>query len=272
MKGISVLIAVYEKDNDLFLDKAFKSIWDGQIRRPDQIVLVKDGLVTDELEDVIGKWQVRLKSTLVVVPLLRNVGLALALNEGLNFCDYEFVARMDSDDISTENRFSRQEAFLEKNKTVDVVGTYVEEIDEFGSVIKEEAKLPLNHDELLDVFKKRNPLFHPTVMFRKSFFDKAGNYCNELLLAEDLYLWYKGFLTGCRFANIPLVGLRFRRSEQFYTRRKSLKKLRAMLYFRITKCNRDLNLGIYADLCAIGYFFFQIAPLSLRKFGYRFLR
>lgn len=272
MKGISVLMAVYEKDNHLFLDKALFSIWDNQIRKPDQIILVKDGSLTDELENVVKTWLARLKSKLVVIPLIKNVGLALALNEGLKYCEYDFVARMDSDDISTEYRFSRQLDFLEKNIAVDVVGTFVEEMDEFETVIREEVKLPLSHDELFRVFKKRNPLFHPTVMFRKSFFEKAGNYSNELLLAEDFHLWYKGFSSGCRFANIPLIGLRFRRSEQFYIRRKSLKKLKTLLHFRITKCNRDLKLGIYADAFAIGYFFFQVAPLSIRKLGYRFLR
>lgn len=270
--GISVLISVYKKENSVFLDKALKSIWDHQLLKPNQIVLIKDGELTLELEMVIKKWVDRLDTTLKIVKLNQNIGLALALNEGLKSCDFEYIARMDSDDIATPSRFLEQQLFLDKNPRIDVVGTYISEIDEKDYIVKELVKLPLFHDDLLLFFKKRNPLIHPATMFRKSFFNKAGIYSNELMLAEDFHLWYKGFLAGCRFANIPIIGLKFRRTSDFYGRRRSFKKIYGLLVFRITKCNRHLDLGIKSDLYAIIYFLIQLSPRFIQQFTYNILR
>lgn len=270
--GISVLISVYKKENSVFLDKALESIWDYQILKPNQIVLIKDGELTSELEMVINKWAVRLDTTLKIIELHQNIGLALALNEGLKSCDFEYIARMDSDDISTPNRFKEQQLFLDKNPLIDVVGTYISEINENDDLVKDLVKLPLYHEDLLLFFKKRNPLIHPVTMFRKSFFDKAGIYSNELLLAEDFHLWYKGFLAGCRFANIPIVGLKFRRTSDFYARRRSFKKIYGLLIFRLTKCNRDLDFGIKSDFYAIIYFLIQLSPRSIQQYTYNLLR
>jgi glycosyltransferase involved in cell wall biosynthesis len=270
--GISVLISVYKKDNSVFLDKALESIWDYQILKPNQIVLIKDGELTSELEVIIKKWAVRLDTSLKITALHQNVGLALALNEGLKSCDFDYIARMDSDDISTPARFKEQQVFLDANPLIDVVGTYISEIDENENLVKDLVKLPLFHDDLLLFFKKRNPLIHPATMFRKSFFDKAGIYSNELMLAEDFHIWYKGFLAGCRYANIPIIGLKFRRTSDFYERRSSFKKIYGLLIFRITKCNRDLNFGIKSDLYAIIYFLIQLSPRFIKRYTYNLLR
>jgi glycosyltransferase involved in cell wall biosynthesis len=270
--GVSVLISVYKRENPVFLDKAIESIWDYQTLRPDEIVLIKDGELTSELEFIINKWVVLIGTSLKIIELRQNVGLALALNEGLKSCNFEYIARMDSDDISTPDRFKEQQLFLDANPLIDVVGTYICEIDENDYLLKDVVKLPLFHDDLLCFFKKRNPLIHPSTMFRRSFFDKAGVYSNELMLAEDFHLWYKGFLAGCIYANIPIIGLEFRRTRDFYLRRRGLKKIYGLLIFRITKCNRDLKLGISADLYALIYFFIQLSPRFIKRYMYNLLR
>ena len=51
----SVLMSVYAKERPEFLDAALRSLVE-QARKPDEIVVVQDGSLTKELEDVINKY------------------------------------------------------------------------------------------------------------------------------------------------------------------------------------------------------------------------
>ena len=190
----SVLISIYYKESAQYFDRAMQSIWDRQVVKPNEIVLVEDGPLTDELYQSIDSWKERLDDVFKVVILEQNVGLGSALNAGLEQCSFDLVARMDTDDISTPHRFERQVDFLKKNQNIDVVGTCIAEIDKNDVVIKNVVSYPLYHDDMFSFFKGRDPVAHPVVMFRKCFFKKAGNYPTNLLFAEDTLLWYKGFL------------------------------------------------------------------------------
>ncbi len=249
-----------------------QSIWDEQTVKPNEIVLVEDGKLTDELYATITKWKEKLGEKLKLVPLKSNVGLALALNEGLKKCNLDYIARMDTDDISTPQRFEKQMEFLDNNSDIDVVGSYICEIDEKENMVKDVVKFPLTHDELYTFFSKRDPLAHPTTMFRKSFFEKVGNYRTDLHLAEDTLLWYDGFLNGCKFANIDYIGLKFRRTEDFYSRRADIQKSIGLLKYRLFNINRKLNYGVKADLFAITYFGLSISPSFIKKLLYNTFR
>jgi glycosyltransferase involved in cell wall biosynthesis len=268
----SVLMSIYHKEKAEYFNRAMQSIWDDQTIKPTEIVLVEDGKLTDELYEIIGTWKSKLKCILKTIPLKQNIGLALALNEGLKYCNYDFIVRMDTDDISTPQRFEKQLEFLEKNPEIDVVGTYIREIDENENIVKELVKFPLTHSELYTFFSKRDPLAHPTTIFRRSFFDKTGNYRTDLHLAEDTLLWYDGFLSGCKFANIDYVGLNFRRTSDFYKRRANIQKSIGLLKYRLFNINRKLNYGIKADIFAIAYFAISIAPSFIKKILYNKLR
>ncbi|KGQ57209.1 glycosyl transferase [Gallibacterium anatis str. Avicor] len=268
----SVLMSVYYKENPNFFDQALSSIWLEQTVRPSQIVLVKDGVLTEDLEKVIKKYIKICGSALDVVSLQKNSGLAYALSQGLKYCKYDYIARMDTDDISTPERFEKQLTFLGKNKDIDVVGSYLTEINENGDVIKKQVNYPLEHDELKEFFSKRDPLAHPTVFFRKSFFVKAGSYTDEVPLGEDTVLWYSGFMNNCHFANIPYVGVLFRRTDSFYKRRSNWKKSIFLLKFRLLTINRNLGYNIKADVYAISYFLLSISPSFVKRIVYQYFR
>jgi glycosyltransferase involved in cell wall biosynthesis len=123
--NFSVLLSVYKKENPSYLKQALTSIWDEQTLKPDQIVLVKDGALTLELDNVINEWLKKLGSLLTIVELPKNVGLGTALIEGLKYCKYDIVARMDTDDISLPQRFEKQIAFFEQNKDSVIVGSSI---------------------------------------------------------------------------------------------------------------------------------------------------
>ncbi|OBX06568.1 glycosyl transferase [Gallibacterium salpingitidis] len=269
---LSVLMSVYYKENPIFFDEAFESIWFKQTVKPDQIVLVKDGPLTRELDEVINKWANILENILKIVSLPENRGLAYALSKGLHHCKYTYIARVDTDDINAPERFERQVNFLNCHPDVDVVGTYLSEIDENGDIIKSEVKYPLHHEELFKFFSKRDPLAHPSVLFRKNFFIKAGSYSPDIPMGEDTLLWYQGFKNGCRFSNISYVGVFFRRTTNFYKRRANWKKSIILLRFRLCKINRGLNYGFKADIYAILYFLMSISPSWLKKIVYQYFR
>jgi|SaaInl8_200m_RNA_FD_contig_101_268924_length_1941_multi_4_in_0_out_0_2 glycosyltransferase involved in cell wall biosynthesis len=268
----SVLMSIYHKEKEDYFNKTMQSIWDKQTIKPNEIILVQDGELTHELYKSINQWKEKLGNIFKVIPLEKNVGLASALNQGLKHCNYEYIARMDTDDISTPKRFEKQLEFLKKNQDIDVVGTYINEIDENENIVKDIVKFPLSHNELYNFFSKRDPLAHPTTMFRKSYFKKAGIYRTDLHLAEDTLLWYYGFLNNCRFANIDYIGLNFRRTADFYKRRGDVKKSIGLLKYRLFNINRKLNYGRKEDLFAIAYFIISISPSFIKKIIYQILR
>ena len=268
----SLLMSIYYKEKAEYFNRAMQSIWEEQTKKPDEIVLVEDGELTDELYEAISKWKKRLGDVFKIISLEKNIGTGEAKNIGLKQCQYEAVAIMDTDDICVKDRFKKQIEFLKNNQDIDVVGTYIREVDENENIIKDIVKFPLTHNELLSFFSKRDPLAHPTSMFRKSYFKKAGGYRGDLHLAEDTLLWYYGFQNGCRFANIDHIGLNFRRTSDFYKRRADFKKSIGLLRYRLFNINRKLDYGIKADIFAIAYFCISIAPSFIKKIVYNKLR
>ncbi|QIM62300.1 glycosyl transferase [Pasteurellaceae bacterium Orientalotternb1] len=269
---LSVVISIYEKEKSYYFHNAMNSIWNEQKIKPDEIILIEDGKLTCELYDEISIWKKIIKNKLKIISLDCNVGLANALNIAISSCCGKYIARMDTDDIALFDRFEKQINFLENNLDVDVVGTWMSEIDENNNLINSLVEYPLTHSELFDFFAKRDPLAHPTVMFRNTFFEKAGLYSNKVHLAEDTLLWYSGFINNCRFANIPYVGLKFRRASAFYLRRANWKKSWGLLKFRLLHINRKLGYGFKADLYAIAYFIMSISPSFVKKWLYSTFR
>lgn len=212
----SVLVSVYKKENPIFLEESLNSIL-SQSLCPTEVVLVKDGPLTLELDDVIRKYDDLIN--LKIISLEYNSGLGIALNKGLEYCSYEIVARMDTDDIAKYDRFEKQIAILKQYPNIDVVGSWVNEfvgksIDNIVSV----RKLPENSNDIYIFAKRRNPINHPTVMFRKNAVYAAGGY-QDFPLFEDYYLWIRMLVKGYSFYNIPQSLLYFRTSTDVYKRR-----------------------------------------------------
>ncbi len=264
----SVLMSTYEKCSDVFLDRALASIWDDQICRPKEIILVIDGPIREGSENIINKWKNKLGDILQLVRLEANMGFAKALNAGLKCCKYEFIARMDHDDISLPLRFASQLDFLVENVDVDVVGSFIQEIDEDGNIIKKVVKYPVSHSGCYKFFRKRDPLAHPTAMFRSSFFNAVGNFPTQINLAEDTLLWYQGFKSKCVFANIDEIGLQYRRTPDLYDRRADHKKSIELLRYRLKTINRDLGYGILGDIYSLLYYLVCMSPRFIKKILY----
>ncbi|WP_449602756.1 glycosyltransferase [Paenibacillus sp. Marseille-Q9583] len=217
MKNVkySVLMSVYHKENPTFLRESISSMLQQSIV-PDEIVLVKDGLLTDELERVINEFENN--ETLKLVSLKKNVGLGMALNIGLKECKNELVARMDTDDVSEINRCEKQLYEFEENSNLSVLGSAVAEFIGNSRNVIAYKEVKSDFPEIMKQMKYRNPMNHPTVMFKKADVLKVGGY-EDWLLNEDYYLWIRMIEHGFVFQNIdePLVKMRI--TNDTYLRR-----------------------------------------------------
>ena len=107
-------MSVYKKEKAERLDRCIRSIWDDQILKPDQVILVEDGPLTVELYEIINKWVKKLEGVITILKNEENLGLTRSLNKGIAVVRTELIARMDSDDQSTPTRFKVQEKFMRK--------------------------------------------------------------------------------------------------------------------------------------------------------------
>lgn len=228
LPNYSVLMSLYIKEQPEFLDKALNSIVN-QTLTPNEVVVVLDGPITSELEKVIKRY-VNEFNYIRTVPLDKNVGLANALNEGLKFCNNNYVFRMDTDDIAVKTRCSKQLQYL-LEKDLDILGSNIKEFTEQVSNVKVSKKMPLTQNEIIKYAKYRNPFNHPSVLFKKDFIIKLGGY-KDFPLFEDYELWIRAIQAGAKCANLDNDLVLMRGNLNMYKRRGGMKYLRYIFKFR----------------------------------------
>lgn len=267
---LAVILPVYAGDHPDYLREALESI----VRQSLQnfiLVVVEDGPLPEAITQVLNEY----KDEMQLLQHSQNQGLATALNTALDWCEQykiSFLARMDADDRMRPERLEMQLDFLNLHEEVDVVGCALEEMDTQGRPRGKQVFYPENHHECLRFFRFRDPLPHPGVMFRMRFFQKAGRYDPGLRYNQDTELWYRGFLNGAVFANLPAVLLEFRMTEAFFaTRRAGKARARQLLALR-KEINKGLGFGPEARLFARGMFLLALLPAGIRKLAYRIFR
>ena len=265
---LAVILSVYYKEKARYLDESLSSIFN-QSFVPSEVVLVEDGPLNDELYGVVSKYKTRY-TNLKVISLENNQGLAHALNLAITNTRAKYIARMDTDDVSKRERFEKQISFLNDNPDVDCVGTWAIEIKADGSEFFKK-QMPLSHDECRRFYMKRNPMIHPTVMFRRSYFEKAGIYPEYTYQEEDTMLWANGFANGCRFANIPEYLYEFRIDDSFFHRRKGFRFAKDTFLIR-HKIRKMLHYPFKADVYAFLFAISKMMPGPMLKLIYKIVR
>lgn len=130
-------------------------------------VIVEDGPLTDELYDLLEQYQRQYAGLIKRVPLIENQGLGAALRVGIPECNYELIARMDTDDIARRDRFEKQIAEFENNPNLDVCGSQIDEFEETPDKIIARRSVLLEHNDIVQYLKRRDAFIHVTVMFKK---------------------------------------------------------------------------------------------------------
>lgn len=218
--NFTVLMSVYAKENPTFLTEALDSVL-AQTIEPSEIVLVKDGPLTFELEKVIDNYINKYPENFKIISLQENKGLGIALKIGVDNSSFDIIARMDSDDIAKSDRFEKQLKVLTLNPDVDIVGSYIKEFEGDITNILSVRKVPTSSKEIYDYARRRNPFNHMTVMFRKNAVYGAGNY-KQSLYTEDYYLWARMIKNNSKMANIPESLVYARTGRDLFKRRGGL--------------------------------------------------
>jgi len=219
MNLFSVLMSLYYKESPLFLNECFESIWIKQTVKPDEIVLVLDGPVGTELQECVDSWKDQIGDNLKIVPLSKNIGLGMALNEGLKHCSNEWVFRMDTDDICVEKRFEYQLQFIKDNPSVVLFGGQILEFDQNVDHADKLKPAPEKYTDILSFSKKRNPFNHMTVAYKKSIILSLQGYQHHLFM-EDYNLWLRVISKGYEVANLSQVLVYARVGNGMHTRRR----------------------------------------------------
>ena len=264
----SVLMSVYKNDDAEFLRLALESIYEKQTRKPDEIVVVFDGPLTDALYSVLEQFKIGKEDIVRYYPQEINRGLGEALRIGSEKCIGDYIFRMDSDDISDCCRFEKQIMYIEEHPEIDVLGT---DIAEFYTSPDESNKrlrvCPQKHDDIVKMGKKRNPMNHVTVCMKREALVKCGGY-ETLLLLEDYFLWLKMIAIDCKLANINESLVYVRVGNGFNSKRGS--KLRAKGWKKLQRYMLDHKMinRREATMNMMYIYGFTYCPGFVRKFVY----
>lgn len=263
----SVLMSLYYKETVEHLDDCLNSIL-GQSMQPAEVIVVEDGPLTQELYNSLESWTKKIP--LVRVQLPENVGLGKALNEGLRYCSYETVARMDTDDICHPSRFEKQ-VYMLSSKDIDICGSWVCEFEDSRDIITSYRRTPETHSEIVATSKFRNPLNHPAVMYRKSAVLDVGGY-DSVLYFEDYHLWLKLILKGYKFYNIQEALVSMRAGNAQLSRRGGLNYARLEFAFLRRSSREGIMPKRYAVRNTLIRFPLRIMPTKALGKIYRIIR
>ncbi len=233
----SVLMSIYKKECPEWFITAVESV-ESQTVKPDEVVIVQDGPLTDPLYDACDKLKNKY-SNIRYIKLKQNQGLGIALQYGVKACKNELIARMDTDDISVPDRFEKQLKEFSINSSLSLCGGFIEEFSTTPEELETTRKVPLTKNEIISFGKKRNPFNHMTVMFRKADVLAAGNY-QSFLLFEDYYLWVRMIMKDYEMKNIADTLVLVRTGKGMIARRGGIE------YFKKEK-------KLYQEFYRLGY-------------------
>jgi Glycosyl transferase family 2 len=263
---LSLLLPVWRGDRADHLTAAFRSTVDAQSRRPDQVVVVRDGPVGPELAACLDGLVATSPVPVDVVALDRNGGLGPALDAGLAACRYGVVARMDADDVSVPHRFAVQLPVIEAG--ADIVGAGLLEFGADPRDVVGRRTPPTDPDVIRARARFADPFNHPTVVYRRDLVRAVGGY-SDFALMEDYLLWARMILAGARVANVAEPLVLYRVGAGAYARRGGWAQLRAEL--ALQRRFREIGFTTRAQ-CARNVLLrggYRLVPEAVRRGVYR---
>lgn len=179
--------------------------------RNDYVLFSVNNNSSDESSDILTSICSELK-----VPyfnMVDNGNICTALNRGLFKIlasdDFDFIARLDSDDIWLPAKLEKQISFFEKNPDISVLGTQIISFGNDGPDL--ESNYPMSDYDIREsMFSSFNPFAHPSIMIRTDVFYRCGVYDDIYRHCEDYQYWMKAS-KYFKFANLPDFLVKYRR-------------------------------------------------------------
>lgn len=198
---ISVIMPVY--NSEIYLEEAINSILN-QTHKNFEFIIINNGS-TDNSLNIIKKFK-EIDRRIILIER-KNRSLIESLNDGLSKSKGQYIARMDSDDISLPSRLAKQFSFMENNKLIGVCGTWIE-IIESDKTIKVK-KFPQDDQSLKTTLLFSVPFPHPSVMIRASVIKDKFKYTLSYESIEDYKLWWDMSKTTI-YSTLPEILLKYR--------------------------------------------------------------
>lgn len=202
---VSVIMATFNEPKQ-FIEESINSILNQTYKKLE--LLIADDSTNEDTIKVIDNAAAN-DPRVVIIRKPERMGFVNALNEALHQAKGDFIARMDGDDISLPNRFELQLKFANDNPDIDVFGGGLYIIDEKGEV-KSQRIYPSTKRKLNRYFMYRNPLAHPTIMFRRSIIDEGNYYDPSFKKAEDLEFYLRLTNKNIKLGNLDEFLLKYR--------------------------------------------------------------
>lgn len=231
MRKYSILMSVYYKEKPMWLRESIESML-SQTVKAEEFFIVKDGPLTDELDEVIDEYVKSYPELFTILALKKNMGLGPALAEGVKKCRNEIIIRMDSDDYSVPERCEKLLRELDKHPECGIIGSYEAEFsDDMNSPVAIH-KVPETSEQIHAFMSRRCALLHPTVLYKKSVIINCGNY-HDVRLYEDYDLFMRVVLEhNVKCYNIQENLYYIRINDAFFERRGGISYMKTAVGFK----------------------------------------
>ena len=300
MLKFSVIISIYKSDVPDLVRVALDSLMQ-QTLLPNEIVIVGDGPVPAELEQVVSSFKCQVskirttpnpsfakggdlvpedgkesletrnqkpETIVTYLPQEKNGGLGEAMRIAAEAAKYDYLARMDSDDICLPDRFEKQMKCFEEDPELSLVGGMITEFDGEPENIIAKRILPLEDAEIKRMMRGRCAVNHVTVIFKKADLMKSGNY-QPFWKQEDHYLWARMMEHGCKFRNIPDVVVNVRSGKDQIARRGGLRFYKSVVrVFWYMYRHGLISFGYFLYICTVRGIVQVLMPNRLRTWVY----
>lgn len=261
MERVSIIMGVYNAEATIqrALDSIIKQSYQEWI-----FIICNDGS-TDQTRIILKEYQKKYEKKFLIIENKENLGLTYSLNRCLECVKTEYIARMDSDDVSLPNRLERQVHFLDLNKEYGFVGCIAKKFDENGiwGVIRV-PQSPANKDLLWN-----SSFVHPTIMIRKNAMDLVNGYRNikTTQRCEDYDLWLRLYANNIKGFNIQDVLFYYYEGQDSYNKRKYKYRVNEA----ITRFQGYKNLNLYpiGILFVFKPLFLGLLPRDFKKYIYK---
>lgn len=240
---ISVIMSTYREDIG-FLRTAVESILN-QTYTNFEFLIAGDDPENEELIKVIRKYEDQ-DSRIKFFINEKNLGLVDSLNGLLKHTTGEYIARMDADDYSYENRLEKQlDRALETG--ADMMSAFVRVVDEQGNVIREMNRLPVDNAGIQKSLKKNNCMPHPAWFVKAEVYRRLGGY-RQVAYCEDYDFILRAREEGFSFANCEEILFDYRMTVNSISRSNLFKQFISMNYVQEKYIKgRELDYKEYYD-------------------------
>ncbi|RKW37831.1 MAG: glycosyltransferase [Lachnospiraceae bacterium] len=207
---ITVLMPTFNSEN--YIGETLWSVFEQTC--PDfELLIMNEAGSSPETTEVISFFE---DDRIKVVQNKTRLGLAESLNEGIKIARGKYIARIDADDLATEDRFELQANFLENNKEYGLCGSRQHHFGVDTDFVHEVAE---EHDDIKAALIYGCEICHSTIMIRREYFLKNNLFYDNTKKAEDYELWTRA-VHKFKFHNIKKVLGEYRVGAENITKNK----------------------------------------------------